>query len=117
MKRCRKLIVFSYTAERRRDDLNKKLERASGARCNRRHLVAVVYAHIDVHTRVARDAGDVARVDEARVRLVRKRRIVITTVAAIVPFFIHSVVAERPFRTGFVFSTRVDEEIKLFLRG
>ena len=72
-----------------------------------------MYAHIDVHTRVARDAGDVARVDEARVRLVRKRRIVITTIAAIVPFFIHSVVvAERPFRTGFVFSTRVDEEIK-----
>ena len=35
-------------------------------------------AHIDVHTRVARDAGDVARGDEARMRLVRKRRIVIT---------------------------------------
>jgi hypothetical protein len=78
--------------------LNKKLKRASGARCNRRHLVAVVYAHIDVHTRVARDAGDVARGDEARVRLVRKRRIVITAVAAIVTFFIHSVVVdERPF--------------------
>jgi len=74
-------LVFSYTTERRRDDLNKKLKRASGARCNRRHLVAVVYAHIDVHTRVARDAGDVARGDEARVRLVRKRRIVITAVA------------------------------------
>ena len=72
-----------------------------------------MYAHIDVHTRVARDAGDVARVDEARVRLVRKRRIVITTVAAFVAFFIRAVVvAERPFRTGFVFSTRVDEEIK-----
>ena len=57
-------MVFSYTTERRRDDLNKKLKRTSGAR-NRRHLVAVVYAHVDVHTRVARDAGDAARGDEA----------------------------------------------------
>ena len=57
-----------------------------------------MYAHIDVHTRVARDAGDVARGDEARMRLVRKRRIVITSVAAFVTFFIRSVVvAERPF--------------------
>ena len=57
-----------------------------------------MYAHIDVHTRVACDAGDVARGDEARVRLVRKRRVVITAVAAFVTFFIHSVVvAERPF--------------------
>jgi len=51
-----------------------------------------VYAHIDVHTRVARDAGDVARGDEARMRLVHKRRIVITAVAAFVTFFIRSVV-------------------------
>jgi len=53
---------------------------------------------MDVRALVARDADDVARGDEARARLLRKRRIVIMAVAAIVTFLIHSgIVAERLF--------------------
>ena len=51
---------------------------------------------MDVDTLGAHNAGDAERVDEARARMLHKRRIVLTAVAAIVAYFIQSgVVAER----------------------
>ena len=50
---------------------------------------------MDVDTLGAHDAGDAERVDEARARLLHKRRIVLTAVAAVAYFIQSGVVAER----------------------